>query len=184
MMNEDKNFMAEEVQQAYELKKQDVNAPSVDEAWKRFNAKHHVTEEVQPEIAPRLSFWKRYGVAACLSLVCVLAVAVTVVRSASFAPSEELGVRSEASGVGSEEYELAEIEENPTSVIYRNVALSKILEQLAQEHNARVEYIATGDVRLYVELDRGWSLQQSLDFLNHFEQVNLLLTSDQVIEVR
>lgn len=184
MMNEDKNFMAE-VQQAYELKKQEEKAPSVDDAWKQFNGKYHVTEETQTVIAPRRSFWKRYGVAASFLLVGMVAIAITAVRSRMFSPDEGTGVLPvEESGVWSEDNELDEIEENQTSVIYRNVPLSKIVEQLALEHNVRVEYIASGDVRLYVELDRSWSLQQSLDFLNHFEQVNLSLTSDKVIEVR
>lgn len=176
--------MAEEVQQAYELKKQGEKAPAVDEAWKRFNAKYRVTEEVSPSITPRHSFWKRYGVAASLLLACMVAVAITVVRNVAFPPSEETDASPSAELNAAMDDIPEEIEENETTIVYRNIALSQIVEQLAQEHNARVEYLASGDVRLYVELDRSWSLQQSLDFLNHFEQVNLSLTSDQVIEVR
>lgn len=199
MTNKDKNIapmtddpqlqqMAEEVQQAYKLKKEEEKAPSVDEVWKRFNAKHHVTEEVpaevSPSITPRHSFWKRYGVAASLLLACMVAVAITVVRNVAFPPSEETDASPSAELNAAMDDIPEEIEENKTTIVYRNIALSQIVEQLAQEHNARVEYLASGDVRLYVELDRSWSLQQSLDFLNHFEQVNLSLTSDQVIEVR
>lgn len=176
--------MAEEVQQAYELKKQGEKAPAVDEAWKRFNAKYRVTEEVSPSITLRHSFWKRYGVAASLLLACMVAVAITVVRNVVFSASEETDAPINAELNAAMDDVPEEIEENETTIVYRNIALSQIVEQLAQEHNARVEYLASGDVRLYVELDRSWSLQQSLDFLNHFEQVNLTLTSDQVIEVR
>ena len=175
MMNEDKNFMAE-VQQAYELKKQEEKAPSVDDAWKQFNGKYHVTEETQTVIAPRRSFWKRYGVAASFLLVGM--VAVSLVRN------EELGERSEELIDNSEEYKIEEIVENETSIIYRNVALSQIVEQLAVAHNASVDYLASADIRLYVELDRNWTLQESIDFLNHFEHVRLVLTPDQTIEVR
>ncbi len=175
--------MADEVQQAYELTKQEEKSPSVDEAWQRFNAKYHVKEEnVAPSLTPRRSFWKRYGVAACLLLACMVAVAITLVRSekAGASLSEELGVRSEE--YKGDENEM--IEENETSIVYRNVALSQIVEQLALMHNAKVEYLASTEVRLYVELDRNWSLQECIDFLNHFEQVHLELTPDQIIEVR
>lgn len=195
MMTDNKNYinetldpqlrqMADEVQQAYEQTKQEEKSPSVDEAWKQFNAKYHVKEEsVAPSLAPRRSFWKRYGVAASLLLACMVAVAITLVRSevVGASLSEEVGVRSEELGVRSEE---SQIEENETSIIYRNVSLSQIVEQLAQTHHASVNYLASADVRLYVELDRIWTLQESIDFLNHFEHVNLVLTSDQTIEVR
>lgn len=189
MMTENKNFttetiepqlqqMADEVQQAYDLKKQETKSPSVDEAWQQFNAKYHVKEEsVAPSLVPRHSFWKRYGVAASLLLACM--VAVSLVRN------EELGMRSEELIDNSEEYKNnEEIEENETSIIYRNVALSQIVEQLAVAHNASVIYLASADIRLYVELERSWTLQESIDFLNHFEHVHLLLTPDQTIEVR
>ena len=189
MMTDNKNYtsetldpqlrqMADEVAEAYDLTKQEAKSPSVDEAWKQFNAKYHVkAESVAPSLAPRHSFWKRYGVAACLLLACM--VAVSLVRN------EELGVRSEESGASlSEEYKIEEIVENETSIIYRNVALSQIVEQLAVVHNASVDYLASADIRLYVELDRNWTLQESIDFLNHFEHVHLVLTPDQTIEVR
>ena len=188
MMTDNKNYtsetldpqlrqMADEVAEAYDLTKQEAKSPSVDEAWKQFNAKYHVNEEsVASSLAPRHSFWKRYGVAACLLLACM--VAVSLVRN------EELGERSEELIDNSEEYKIEEIVENETSIIYRNVALSQIVEQLAVVHNASVDYLASADIRLYVELDRNWTLQESIDFLNHFEHVHLVLTPDQTIEVR
>ncbi len=191
MMTDNKNYtsetldpqlrqMADEVAEAYKLAKQEAKSPSVDEVWKQFNAKYHVKEEsVAPSLAPRHSFWRRYGVAASLLLACMVAVAYSLVRSeeSGASLSEELGVRSE-------EYKVEEIVENETSIIYRNVALSQIVEQLAVTHNASVEYFASADIRLYVELERSWTLQESIDFLNHFEHVHLVLTLDQTIEVR
>ena len=188
MMTDNKNYtgetldpqlrqMADEVAEAYEQAKQEAKSPSVDEAWKQFNAKYHVKgESAAPSLAPRHSFWKRYGVAACLLLACM--VAVSLVRN------EELGVRSEELIDNSEEYKVEEIVENETSIIYRNVTLSQIVEQLAVTHNASVDYLASADIRLYVELERSWTLQESIDFLNHFEHVHLVLTPDQTIEVR
>lgn len=198
MMTDNKNYtsetldpqlqqMADEVKQAYEQTKQEEKSPSVDEAWKQFNDKYHVKEDpVAPSLTPRRNFWKRYGVAACLLLACMVAVAITIVRS------EKLGVwsvevdasLSEELGERSEEYMDEEIEENETSIIYRNVALSQIVDQLALTHHVSVNYLASADIRLYVELDRSWTLQESIEFLNHFEHVNLELTSDQTIEVR
>ena len=56
MMTDNKNYtsetldpqlrqMADEVAEAYDLTKQEAKSPSVDEAWKQFNAKYHVKEE-------------------------------------------------------------------------------------------------------------------------------------------
>lgn len=172
--------MADEVAEAYELTKQEAKSPSVDEAWKLFNAKYHVKEEsLAPSLAPRHSFWKRYGVAVCLLLACVVAVAITIVRR------EEVGASlSEELGERSDEYNNEDIEEYETSIIYRNVALSRIVEQLAVAHNASVNFLASTDIRLYVEIERSWTLQESIDFLNHFEHVHLVLTPEQTIEVR
>lgn len=191
MMTDNKNYtsetldpqlrqMADEVAESYELTKQEAKSPSVDEAWKRFNAKYHVKEEsLAPSLAPRHSFWKRYGVAACLLLACVVAVAITIVRR------EEVGASlSEELGERSDEYNNEDIEEYETSIIYRNVALSRIVEQLAVAHNASVNFLASTDIRLYVEIERSWTLQESIDFLNHFEHVHLVLTPEQTIEVR
>ena len=191
MMTDNKNYtgetldtqlrqMADEVAEAYDLTKQEAKSPSVDEAWKQFNAKYHVKEEnVTPSLAPRHSFWKRYGVAACLLLACVVAVAITIVRR------EEVGASlSEELGERSDEYNNEDIEEYETSIIYRNVALSRIVEQLAVAHNASVNFLASTDIRLYVEIERSWTLQESIDFLNHFEHVHLVLTPEQTIEVR
>lgn len=191
MMTDNKNYtsetldpqlrqMADEVAEAYELTKQETKSPSVDEAWKQFNAKYHVKEErLAPSLAPRHSFWKRYGVAACLLLACVVAVAITIVRR------EEVGASlSEELGERSDEYNNEDIEEYETSIIYRNVALSRIVEQLAVAHNASVNFLASTDIRLYVEIERSWTLQESIDFLNHFEHVHLVLTPEQTIEVR
>lgn len=191
MMTDNKNYtsetldpqlrqMADEVAESYELTKQEAKSPSVDEAWKQFNAKYHVKEErLAPSLAPRHSFWKRYGVAACLLLACVVAVAITIVRR------EEVGASlSEELGERSDEYNNEDIEEYETSIIYRNVALSRIVEQLAVAHNASVNFLASTDIRLYVEIERSWTLQESIDFLNHFEHVHLVLTPEQTIEVR
>lgn len=167
--------MHEDVRQAYaQSEEESVEVPSVDAAWHKFDAKHHVT--------PRPSLWRRWSVAASIALACFVVVALSWPSLRNiWMPDEPL---AETSFAGPAIQDEPTIEEDAQTISYRNVPLSEIVAQLAMRYNATVENHAAEDVRLYVVLDRQWSLAECIDFLNHFEQVSITLTNDSQIEIR
>lgn len=166
--------MSEEVRKAFADVPAEGDVPSVDAAWQKFDAEHHVT-------ARRLTWWKGWSVAAGFLLVFTLVVAFGVDHFFPAVPTSdgEAGAGGEVSSVAE-----PEIEVTSTEVIYRNALLSTIVEQLAEANNTRADYLCETDLRLYVTIDRSWTLQECVDFLNNFEQVHLTLTADNVIVVR
>ena len=150
----------------------------------------------EPGIKPRPTLWHRWGIAASVALACMVVVAMRLpsvrqwVGSVPFTDTEQSVVPIPAPA------EAAEVVESEQGVAFRNVPLSDVLQWVAENHHTRVEikdlasdhrqptasgHDAATELRLYVELDRGWTLQECIDFLNRFEQVNLTLTSDNVI---
>lgn len=170
--------MSEEVQRAYDNVPANEDLPNVDAAWKKFDAEHHVTPR------PTMMWWKNWSVAAGFLLIFTLAIAIGVETFAPAAPEDNEGTNNPSLLTPNSLIISDEVEETSTEIIYRNALLSTILEQLASANNTRVEYPQPTDLRLYVTIDRSWSLQECIDFLNHFEQVQLTLTEDNVIEVR
>lgn len=170
----DLQAMSDAVSEAY--KRADTQAEDIDveAAWCKFDARHHVTS--------RPSLWHRWGVAASIALVCFVAVALSVPALQQFwvsaTPDNE---PAEPAIMTAEE---ACVEETAQAFSYRNVPLSEIVTQLATRFDAVVDNQAAEDIRLYVVLERQWSLEECIAFLNHFEQVNITLTNDNTIEVR
>lgn len=167
--------MSNIVGQAYKQAETDMKDFDIDAAWRKFDALHHVT--------PRPSLWRRWGVAASVALVCFVAVALSVPALRQLWSSVEFPEESEAPTIVITEEEEA-IEETSEAITYRNVPLSQIVAQLATRYNVPVGNFAAEDIRLYVIMERAWSLEECITFLNHFEQVNITLTHDNQIEVR
>lgn len=170
--------MSEDVQKAYDNVPDEKDIPDVDAAWKKFDAEHHVSPR------PTTMWWKSWSVAAGFLLVFTLAVAISVDKFAPAIPAENDKTNNSSLLIPDSSLNEGEVEETSTEVIYRNAPLTTILEQLASANSTHVEYLKPTDLRLYVTIDRSWSLQQCIDFLNNFEQVQLTLTADNVIEVR
>ena len=167
--------------------------PGMEHSYDEPRIKH-----TEPGIKPRPTLWRRWGIAASVALACMVVVAMSLpsvrhwVGSVPFTGTEQSAVPTPAPA------EAAEVVESEQGVAFRNVPLSDVLQWVAENYHTRVEIkdlasvsdhrqpTASGhdtatELRLYVELDRGWTLQECISFLNRFEQVNLTLTSDNVI---
>lgn len=200
--------MAELVQTALAAEEAATPTPSADEAWQRFATKHGIGTEtaLEPRIgqqpqrtAPRQqqsTLWRRWGIAASVALACMVVVAMSVpsVRQwVGLMPANGIEQSAPTADIAADV--TAEVMESAGGVAFRNVPLSEVLQWVAENYSTQVvsttasghELSAasandpTTELRLYVELDRGWTLQECIDFLNRFEQVNLTLTSDNVI---
>lgn len=159
-------------------------APAIDvEAeWQRFCAEHpQVKGHSQPVRAlppgsPRRG-WHRWAVAASMLLLCTLGLALGwgYLRKA---PS----VRTpEAATMPQPVLASDSIVDDDTRLTFRDASLQTILQEVAARHGAQLRYRGGEEVRLYVELEKSWSLQECVDFLNHFERVNLKLVQGNII---
>jgi len=165
--------MANEIKRSFDWKKAvEDSAPSIDveEQWKRFRANHPMKTS--------LSGWHRWAVAASLLLLCSIGFALGW-------PFLKEWRRGSLPAVAKQDITVVETDntvlEDSTKLTFRNSALSSILEEIARRHDAEVDYKCQEELYMYVELEKAWSLQQCIDFLNHFEHVNLSLSADNTI---
>lgn len=165
--------MAAEVSRSYAWKKAEEQSPAidVDREWQRFCTDHPV------RTAPHRG-WHRWAIAASMLLLCTIGLALgwPYFREWKSPKASHIETDIPATDCANDS-----ILEDGTKLTFRDTELHAILLELAGRHGAQVRYRNTEEVRLYVELEKSWSLQQCVDFLNHFERVNLKLTPDNVI---
>lgn len=162
--------MADELKKSYAWKKVQATTPTVDveEQWSKFRAHHPMP---QPSAG-----WHRWAVAASMLLLCSIALAIGwTIRERT--PKHSAIQTPEATATAP----CDSIHEDSTKLTFRNTSLRVILNEIAQRHGAQVRDRSHDELYLYVELEKDWTLQQCIDFLNHFEHVQLSLTSDNVI---
>lgn len=164
--------MAKELKKAYATKMTETSTPSIDieEQWQKFNANHSVKTQEKD--------WQRWAVAASLLLLCGIGFALgwpyLKVWTSDSNPAADEQIPAIVSADDT-------ITEDSTKLTFRNTGLSNILDEIAQRHGAKVIYKCSEEIYLYVELEKAWSLQQCIDFLNHFDHVNLSLSADNTI---
>lgn len=166
--------MAAVVSRSYAWQKADepARAIDVDREWQRFCANHAVSN---PQ---RKGWWHGWAIAASMLLLCTIGLAVgwpylREWKSPKASQSQTVIVADQNAGDS--------ILEDDTKLTFRDAELKAILQEIAARHGAQVRYRCSEEIRLYVELEKSWTLQQCVDFLNHFERVNLRLTSDNIL---
>lgn len=160
--------MAEKVKRTYTLGTEAVPQVDVDEEWRKFSTRH-------PMMTTGSNGWHRWAVAASLLLVCTLGLAWGWNYMRNAQPAQ---TAAEPPTVGQANDTM---HEDDTRMTFSDATLLTILQELATRHGAQVRYHGTEEIRLYVELEKSWTLQQCVDFLNHFEHVSLRLTADNII---
>lgn len=120
----------------------------------------------------------RWAIAASMLLLCFLGVALGWPYVQEWKSQKSSPLQTEVSAIRSE---TDTVNEDDTKLTFSNAGLKVILQEIAARHEAQVRYRCQEEVYSYVELEKSWSLQQCVDFLNHFERVNLKLTSDNII---
>ena len=165
--------MATEVSRTFAYKKAKENTPNVDvdKEWQRFCANHVVRDKQH-------NSWHRWAIAASMLLLCSLGLALGWPYIREWKSQKSSPQQTEVSAVRSE---TDTFNEDETKLTFHNAGLKVILQKIAARHEAQVRYRCQEEIYLYVELEKSWSLQQCVDFLNHFEHVNLKLTSDNII---
>lgn len=170
-MTEQENKLEKEVRLSYAWKRntEEIPAVDIDKEWQHFCTDHTVVK------SKRIG-WQRWSVAASMLLLCTIGLALGwryLIKNPAIEPSKiEIANTVIANDT---------ILEDSTKLTFRNTALNTILQEIAVRHEAQVRYRCREDIYLYVELEKSWTLQECVDFLNHFDRVNLKVTQDNVI---
>lgn len=163
--------MANDVRCAYAHKNHDATTPNIDveKEWKQFQSKHLQT-------SPAFG-WRRWVVAASMLLLFGIGIALGWPYLKEWNLSKRQNIENQANSTLSERSTF----DDSTQFVYENAELKSILKDIAELHDAKVDYRCKEDIFLYVKLEKSWSLKKCIDFLNHFERVNLSLTEDNTI---
>ena len=167
--------MAKEVRNSY-AHKYDTPSPDVNEEWKTFQSKH-LLKPLQTLKPSNSQTFIRWAIAASMILLCTICVAWgwTYLKEWKIKNQKPQTIQTPQTS------QTLQSSEDSTYLVFENAELKTILQEIAVLHETRVDYRCKEEVFLYVKLDKSWSLKQSIDFLNHFERVNLTLTPDNTI---
>ncbi len=159
--------------------------PDVDKEWRDFSASN---------FSHRWNFGAFLRINSAAVIIGVIATLAAVAAGISFSLSEKSNNSVEQEYVAPEEKEkeiyVAEASDslaNPTTmpeiIIFKEENLGKILSEIARYYNAGVEF-KNGDVeelRLHVKWDQNKTLEETIELLNNFEQINIKLTGNKII---
>jgi len=163
--------MANDVRGAYAHKNHEAATPNIDveKEWKQFQSKHLQT-------SPAFG-WRRWVVAASLLLLFGIGIALGWPYLKEWKLSKRQIIENTVILPQSDSF----LSEDSTQLVFENAELKSILNVIANLHDTKVDYRCKEELFLYVKLEKSWSLKECIDFLNHFERVNLSLTEDNTI---
>lgn len=186
--------------EVYEMlrKTADISAPvpeiNIDEEWRRFEAKQ---PKRRPVILRWLSFMaSRNAAAVIIALVGTLAVvAATIGVTHYFNANKEMAQTEQTepqkqtaiadSKVAPTDTIPAETTPLPETIVFKGENLERILADMAGYYGVTVKFNqdAAKSLLLYFEWDQSLPLNEVVEQLNNFEQINITLT-DKVLTVK
>lgn len=189
-----------EAREVYDMlhKAADVSAPiteiNLDEEWRRFEAKQ---SKRRPVILRWLSFMtSRNAAAVVTALVGTLAVvAATIGVTHYFNANKEMAKTEQTepqkqtaiadSDVAQTDTIPAETTPLPETIVFKGENLERILADMAGYYGTTVKFNqdAAKSLQLYFEWDQSLPLNEVVEQLNNFEQINITLT-DKVLTVK
>lgn len=189
-----------EAREVYDIlrKTADVSAPvpeiNIDDEWRRFEAKH---PKRRPLIFRWLSFVaSRNAAAVVIALVGTLAVvAATIGVTHYFIADKELAQTEQTepqkrtnianANVAPTDTIPSETTPLPETIVFKGENLERILADMARYYDATVKFNrdAAKSLQLYFEWDQSLPLNEVVEQLNNFEQINIILT-DKVLTVK
>lgn len=176
----------------------DVSAPvpeiNIDEEWRRFEVK---PPKRSPVILRWLSFMaSRNAAAVVTALVGTLAVvAATIGVTHYFNANKEMAQTEQTepqkqtaiadSNVAPTDTIPAETTPQPETIVFKGENLERILADMAGYYGVTVKFNqdAAKSLQLYFEWDQSLPLNEVVEQLNNFEQINIILT-DKVLTVK
>lgn len=176
----------------------DASAPvpeiNIDDEWRRFEAKH---PKRRPLIFRWLSFVaSRNAAAVVIALVGTLAVvAATIGVTHYFIADKELAQTEQTEPQKQTDIANANIAPTdtipsettplPETIVFKGENLERILADMARYYDATVKFNrdAAKSLQLYFEWDQSLPLNEVVEQLNNFEQINIIL-ADKVLTVK
>lgn len=165
--SEELQQMATAVRESYvnSLPDEVLPCPDVDAAWEEFARKHRVQSKRRG--------WQKWIAAASVLLISVVGYAAYQ----TLIPAPKTPAVQEEALTNTTVPSAATLTEKETdNLVYHNVSLKLIVEELASLHGAKVSFQRNvSEIRLYTQLSKKWTLAECISFLNKFDQVNLQL---------
>lgn len=189
-----------EAREVYDIlrKTADVSAPvpeiNIDDEWRRFEAK-------QPKRRSNILRWlsfvaSRNAAAVVIALVGTLAVvAATIGVTHYFIADKELAQTEQTepqkqtnianANVAPTDTIPSETTSLPETIVFKGENLERILADMARYYDATVKFNrdAAKSLQLYFEWDQSLPLNEVVEQLNNFEQINIIL-NDKVLTVK
>lgn len=189
-----------ETREVYDMlhKAADVSAPvpeiNLDDEWLRFKAK-------QPKRSPLIFRWlsfvaSRNAAAVVIALVGALAVvAATIGVTRYFIADKELAQTEQTdpqkrtdianANVAPTDTIPSETAPLPETIVFKGENLERILADIAEYYGATIKFNqdAAKSLKLYFEWDQSLPLNEVVEQLNNFEQIDITLT-DKVLTVK
>lgn len=189
-----------EAREVYDILRRtaDVSAPvpeiNIDDEWRRFEAK-------QPKRRPLIFRWlsfvaSRNAAAVVIALVGTLAVvAATIGVTHYFIADNELAQTEQTepqkrtnianANVAPTDTIPAETTSLPETIVFKGENLERILADMAEYYGAKFKFNqdAAKSLKLYFEWDQSLPLNEVVEQLNNFEQIDITLT-DKVLTVK
>lgn len=189
-----------EAREVYDMLRKTADASAavpeinLDDEWRRFEAK-------QPKRSPVILRWlsfmaSRNAAAVVIALVGTLAVvAATIGVTHYFIADKELAQTEQAeqqkqtaiadSKVAPTDTIPTETTPLPETIVFKGENLERILADMAGYYGATVKFNqdAAKSLKLYFEWDQSLPLNEIVEQLNNFEQINIILT-DKVLTVK
>lgn len=154
----------------------DIPEPDVDSEWESFSASR--TRRRNP-----LTGFLRRNAAACIAVGVVSMAAIAAVVGVNISrqeTGEPQTMATEEMIVESRENDTIVVNggesiEAPSTIIFDNEPLEKIMERIGEYYGCRIEYSPTAPrtLRLYFRWNRAGSVEEIVESLNNFEQVRL-----------
>lgn len=156
--------------------------PDVEAEWNRFEQKHG-----KPVSAPHyaLSRWSRRA-ASVLAIVVSMGLLYAAAVSTGLLPSPfALQPDREVSPESAAGANAADVPLQTEVKVYDNVALSQILTEIADYYHVSISYenVSVQTMRLFFRWDQSLSIEQTVQALNSFERIRIVVRDSKTLVV-
>lgn len=157
--------------------------PDVEAEWNRFEQKHGKPVSTTPHYA--LPRWSRRA-ASVLAIVATVGMLYAAAVSTGLLPSPfALQPDREVSPESAAGANAADVPLQTEVKVYDNVALSQILAEIADYYHVSISYenVSVQTMRLFFRWDQSLSIEQTVQALNSFERIRIVVRDSKTLVV-
>ena len=158
-----------------------IGMPDIDKEWAKFEAE--VINEKQATV--RIPLFRRIAAAASvlIGLSCLTVASVWIGKQFNIVTSENENTASTITTTETKTYNTVEAESAPEIFLFDNVEVLEIANTLGKYYGVEpvFENEEVKHVRMYLQIDKGKSIEHIVDMLNNFKKVNVRLEGKKLI---